>query len=64
MSDQANHYRKLADKARSDARAALLPNVQQQHLRSAERLDEIISGLEKVAGAKMRNDEAKAGITA
>ena len=64
MSDQANHYRKLADKARSDARAASLPNVQQQHLRSAERLDEIISGLESVAGAKIRNEEAKASITA
>ena len=64
MSDQINHYRKLADKARSDARAASLLNVRQQHLRSAERLDEIISGLESVAGAKMRNDEAKATIAA
>lgn len=64
MSDQANHYRKLADKARSDARAASLPNVRQLHLKSAERLDEIILGLENVASAKMRNDEAKASIVA
>jgi hypothetical protein len=64
MTSQTDHYRKLADKARSDAQAAALPNVQQLHLRSAERLDEIISGLESVAGAKMRNDEAKAGMTA
>ena len=64
MSDQANHYRKLADKARSDAMTASLPNVQQLHLRSAERFDEIILGLESVAGAKMRNDEAKANTAA
>ena len=64
MSDQANHYRKLADKARHDAKAASLPNVRQLHLRSAERLEEIILGLENVAGAKMRNDEAKATIAA
>jgi hypothetical protein len=64
MSDQANHYRKLGDKARSDATAASLPNVQQQHLRSAERLDEIISGLESVAGANILNADAIASITA
>lgn len=63
MSDLTDHYRKLADKARFDASASSLPNVQQLHLRSAERLDEIISGLESVAGAKIRNEKAKAGIT-
>ncbi len=52
-------YRKMAGKARSDAAAALLPNVRQLHLRSAERLDEIVSGLEKVAQAKVRNQNAK-----
>lgn len=62
MNDQADHYRKLAAKSRSDAKASSLPNVQQLHLRSAERLDEIISGLESVAEAKVRNEEAKAGI--
>lgn len=59
MSDLADHYRKLAHKARSDAEAALLPNVRQSHLRSAERLDEIISGLDSVTQAKARNEEAK-----
>ena len=52
-------YRKMASKARSDAAAASLPNVRQLHLRSAERLDEIVSGLESVAHAKIRNESAK-----
>jgi len=59
MSDVINQYRNLAEKARSDAAAAALPKVQDMHLRSAERLDEIISGLESVANAKVRNEEAK-----
>ena len=59
MSDIAEMYQKLADKARSDAAAATLPNVRQLHLRSAERLDEIISAIQSVAKAKLRNEEAK-----
>ncbi len=59
MSDVIDQYRKLADKARSDAATASLPKVRELHLRSAERLDEIISGLESVAKAKVRNEEAK-----
>jgi len=59
MSDIAEMYQKLADKARSDAATATLPNVRQLHLRSAERLDEIISGIQSVAKAKLRNEEAK-----
>ena len=59
MSDLANHYRKLADKARADAGAASLPNVRQLHLQSAERLDQIISGIVSVAQAKARNEEDK-----
>ena len=62
MSDVIHQYRKLADKARSDA-AASLSNVRQLHLRSAQRLDEIISGLESVAKAKCRNEEAKRNAT-
>ncbi len=62
MSDLADHYRKLAHKARSDAEAAFLPNVRQSHLRSAERLDEIIFGLDNVAQAKTRNEEAKRNV--
>ncbi len=54
-----DQYRKMASKARSDAAAASLPNVRQLHLRSAERLDEIVSGLETVAHAKVRNESAK-----
>lgn len=56
---------KLADKARSDAATALLPKVRELHLRSAKRLDEIISGLESVAKAKVRNEAAKrnAGVS-
>ncbi len=59
MSDAVEQYRKMASKARSDAAAASLPNVRQLHLRSAERLDEIVSGLESVAHAKVRNESAK-----
>jgi hypothetical protein len=59
VSDVIEQYRKMASKARSEAAAALLPNVRQLHLRSAERLDEIVSGLESVAHAKVRNDNAK-----
>ncbi len=59
MIDVIGQYRKLADKARSDAATASLPKVRDLHLRSADRLDEIISGLESVAKAKVRNEEAK-----
>ena len=59
MSDVIEHYRKMANKARSDADAASLPNVRQLHIRSAERFDEIIEGLESVAHAKVRNESAK-----
>ena len=59
MSDVIHQYRKLAVKARSDAATALLPKVRELHLRSAQRLDEIIFGLESVAKAKVRNEEAK-----
>lgn len=59
MSDVIDQYRRMARKARSEAAASLLPNVRNMHLQSAERLDEIISGLESVAQAKVRNDNAK-----
>jgi len=59
MSDVIDQSRKLANKARSDAATASLPKVRDLHLRSAERLDELISGLESVAKAKVRNEEAK-----
>ncbi len=59
MSDVIDQYRKLADRARSDTATSLLPKMLELHLRSAERLDEIISGLENVAKAKVRNEEAK-----
>lgn len=59
MSDVIDQYRKMADKARAEAAAAMLPNVRQLHLRSAGRLDEILSGLEKVSLAKSRNEGAK-----
>ena len=59
MSDVIDQYRKLAVKARSDAATASLPKVRELHLRSAERLDEIISGLDSVAQTKVRNEEAK-----
>ena len=61
MSD-ADDYQKLADKARSDAATASLPNVRQLHLRSAERLDAIILGLNSYAQAKSRNEEAKRSL--
>ena len=56
-------YRKMADKARSDAAATLLPNVREKHLRSAERLDEMIARINTVSGAKTRNEEAKRDLT-
>ena len=59
MSDVIEQYRKMASEARFEAAAASLPNVRQLHLRSAERLDEIVSGLENVAHAKVRNESAK-----
>lgn len=61
MSDIAESYRKLADRARTDAALSSLPNVRDLHLRSAERLEIIISRLESVAQAKTRNDSAKRG---
>ncbi len=59
MNDVIKQYQKLADKARSDAASAVLPKVRDLHLRSAGRLDELISGLESVAKAKVRNEKAK-----
>ncbi len=59
MNDAIEQYRKMANKARSDAASASLPKVRELHLRSAKRLDEIISGLESVAHAKVRNESAK-----
>ena len=55
-------YREMAAKARRDAEAAALPNVRQLHLQSAERLDEIAQGIERVAQAKTRNDVAKQAL--
>ncbi len=59
MSDVIEQHRKMANRARLDAAAASLPNVRKMHLQSAERLEEIIAGLESVAQAKIRNDNAK-----
>ena len=53
----------MAVKARSDAAEASLSNVRQMHLQSAERWEEIISGLESVAQAKVRNEDAKREAT-
>ena len=63
MSYVIDQYRKLARKARLDAATASLPKVRELHLRSADRLDEIILGLESVAKAKFRNEEAKRNAT-
>jgi len=49
----------MAAKSRLDAEAAQLPNVQQSHLRSAERLDEMAKAVESVVEAKARNEAAK-----
>ena len=54
-----DQYRQMAAKARSEADSAKLPNVQQLHLRSAERLNQIAQGLENVSKAKARNEAAK-----
>lgn len=59
MSTQADQYREMAAAARSQAEAAQLPNVQQVHMRSAERLDQMAQNLDNVAKAKIRNDAAK-----
>ena len=60
MNTQSEHYREMAAAARSEAEAAALPNVQEVHLRSAERLDQMVQNMENVAKAKVRNDDAKA----
>ncbi len=59
MSVLSEQYRQMAARARLDAEAAQLPNVQQSHLRSADRLDEMAEAVESVAEAKARNDAAK-----
>jgi hypothetical protein len=63
VSDLIEQYRKMASKARSEADAASLPNVRQLHTRSAQRFDEIVAGLENVAHAKVRNENAKRAAT-
>ena len=60
MSTVSDQYREMAAKARRQAEDAELPNVRLRHLRSAERLDEIAQGIERVAEAKSRNEAAKA----
>ena len=62
MTDLAEQYRLLADRARADAEDAFLPNVRRLHLQSAERLEQLIRGLDSTADAKMRNDRAKLGM--
>ena len=62
MSD-IESYRNMAEKARSDAASTSLPNVREKHLRSAERLEEMIARMNGVAGAKTRNEEAKRNLT-
>lgn len=65
MSTLSAQYRQMAVQARTDADAARLPNVQQVHLQSAERLHQMVLEIENVARAKARNDAAKdAEITA
>ena len=59
MSTQSDQYRQMAAQARTDADDAELPNVQQAHLRSAERLDQMAQEIENIARAKARNDAAK-----
>ena len=59
MSVVIEQYQRMADKARLEAAAASLPNVRKMHLQSAERLDQIVFGLEKIAQAKVRNEDAK-----
>ncbi len=59
MSVLSEQYRQMAARARSDAEAAQLSNVQQLHLRSADRLDEMAEAVESVEEAKARNDAAK-----
>ena len=63
MSTLSDQYRQMAAQARSDAEAAELPNVQQAHRRSAERLDQMAREIENVARAKARNDAAKEAET-
>ena len=62
MSD-IESYREMAEKARSDAASTSLPNVREKHLRSAERLDELIARINNAVGAKTRNEDAKGSPT-
>lgn len=59
MSNLSDQYREMAAQARRKAEAATLNNVRLLHLRSAERLEQIVQRLENVAEDKARNDAAK-----
>jgi hypothetical protein len=59
MTDLSHQYREMAALARSSA-ASALENVKRLHLQSADRLDQIAHGLERVTRAKSRDEAAKA----
>ena len=64
MSTLPDQYRQMAAQARSDAEAAELPNVQQRHLRSAERLDsEALSGSTTLRRKLKTSQKRKPGMT-
>jgi hypothetical protein len=59
MKSTLDHNRDLAARAREEAVSCGLPQVRLRHLRSAAQFDEIVAGIEAVAEAKIRNDDAK-----
>jgi hypothetical protein len=62
MNSPCEQYRELASKAREQAAASSLPQVKLRYLRSAEHFDGLVTKLERVAEAKLRNEAARAEV--
>ncbi len=62
MNSPSEQYRELASKAREQAAASSLPQVKLRYLRSAEHFDGLVTKLERVAEAKLRNEAARAEV--
>jgi hypothetical protein len=60
MESTLEHYRRLAEEARQEAKSADLPHVKARQLRSAEHFDALANNLEGVARCKARNEAARA----
>lgn len=62
MISPVENFRQLAAEAREQAASSSLPQVRLRYLRSAEHFDSLVSNLERVAEAKVRNEAARANV--